>query len=166
MNMSSSVRIKLGPVEFECTASEDFLKVELPVLIAGMTQLYKENFADLKTPAGAPLTSGNGAGSATTNQIELTTNSIAAKLKAKTGSDLVLAAALRLTRMGKVSFTRAELTAQMREAPAYFKQTYINNLSTYIKPLLTGGKLLENAKDTFALSDAAKMELEGRLAQP
>jgi len=165
--MSSSVRIKLGPVEFECTASEEFLKVELPVLITGMAQLYKENFAGPQMPNNGVAAPG-GAGTTTpaSNQFELTTNSIAAKLKAKTGSDLVLAAALRLTRMGTVPFTREGIIDQMREAPAYFKQSYISKLSAYIKPLLTAGKLLENAKDTYALGEATKTELEARLAQP
>ena len=165
--MSSSVRIKLGPVEFECTASEEFLKVELPVLITGMAQLYKDNFAEMRTAPAAPaVPGGGGAIVAAANQLDLTTNSIAAKLRVKTGSDLVMAAALRLTRMGKVSFSRAEIVAQMREAAAYFKQTYVDNLSTYIKTLLTAGKLLENAKDTYALSEASRTELEARLAQP
>ena len=163
--MSSSVRIKLGPVEFECTASEEFLKVELPVLITGMAQLYKENFAGLQMPNnGAPPPAGTGVTTPTGNQLELTTNSIAAKLKVKTGSDLVLAAALRLTRTGTVPFTREGIIDQMRAAPAYFKQSYINNLSQCIKALLTAGKLLENAKDTYALSEATKTELEARLA--
>lgn len=163
MTTSSSVRMKLGPVEFECTASEDFLKVELPVLIGGMAQLYKEHFSDSVQAEGAQSTATQSTSNG--NKIELTTNSIAAKLQAKTGSDLVLAAALRLSRSGKIPFSRADITAKMKEATSYFKQTYINNLSTYIKQLLTAGKLLESAKDTYALSDAAIKELEARVAQ-
>jgi hypothetical protein len=156
--------MKLGPVEFECTASEEFLKIELPVLIEGMAQLYKEHFADARSAE----TSLSNLQTQTANgkRVELTTNSIAAKMQATKGSDLVLAAALRLTRMEKAPFTRADISTQMREATSYFKQTYINNLSGYIKQLLTAGKLLESAKDSYALSDATCKELEARLAQP
>src|SRR5947209_3598107 len=113
MTTSSSVRMKLGPVEFECTASEDFLKVELPVLIGGMAKLYKEHFSDAVQAEGAQSTATQSTSNG--NQIELTTNSIAAKLQAKTGSDLVLAAALRLSRSGKIPFSRADITAKMKE---------------------------------------------------
>jgi hypothetical protein len=161
--------MRLGPVEFECTASEEFLKDELPALIAGMAQLYKEHFADTHTqvaesdPGGA---NGSGTTVTTPNQIELTTSSIAAKLKVKTGPELILAAALRLSRMGKATFTRTELTDRMREAAAYFKQTYLSNLTQNLNSLLTTGKLLENAKDTYALGESARNELEARLARP
>src|SRR5690242_6321287 len=109
MTTSSSVRMKLGPVEFECMASEEFLKVELPVLIGGMAKLYKEHFADAKPHNNAAETVSAASSNGTGTGVELTTTSIAAKLKVKTGPDLVLAAALRLTRMGKATFTRAEL---------------------------------------------------------
>lgn len=166
MNTNSSVRMKLGPVEFECVASEEFLKVELPALITGVAQMYRENFADFKTSDATSLPPNNSAAPPPTNTGTLTTNSIAAKLKVKTGPDLVQAAAMRLTRMDHSTFTRTELIERMREATSYFKQTYINNLSKYISSLVAMGKLLESAKDTYALSDSAKTDLEARLAQP
>jgi len=167
MNTNSSVRMKLGPVEFECAASEEFLKVELPVLIAGLAQMYRENFADLQAPDAVLPPSENGIATAQpASTATLTTNSIAAKLKVKTGPELVQAAAMRLARMNKPTFTRTELIERMREASSYFKQTYINNLSKYIGTLVATSKLLESAKDTYALSDSARTELEAKLAQP
>jgi hypothetical protein len=167
VNISSSVRMKLGPVEFECTASEEFLKLELPVLVAGLAQTYRENFADLKIPDAVLPLNGNGIKMhPPANTATLTTNSIAGKLKVKTGAELLQAAAMRLAQMEKPTFTRTELIERMREASSYFRQTYINNLSKYIGTLVATGKLLESAKDTYALSDSAKTELEAKLAQP
>ena len=165
MTTSSSVRMKLGPVEFECMASEQFLKVELPVLIGGMAQLLKEHLADAKQHNNAAETDSAVSSSGTGTGIELTTTSIAAKLKVKTGPDLALAAALRLTRMNKLTFTRSELLERMREATTYFQQNYRKNLSAIIHGLVGTQKLLETATDTYALSKATKNELEGRLAQ-
>ena len=165
MATTSSVRMKLGPVEFECTASEEFLEDELPALIASMAQLYKEHFADGNSQTVERPDIGSSTNGTPSSQIELTTNSIAAKLKVKTGTDLALAAAVRLSRMGKTTFTRAELLERMREAPSYFKQTYLNNLTSYINTLMGSQKLLQSATDTYALSEATKTELEARLAQ-
>ena len=166
MTTSSSVRMKMGPVEFECTASEEFLKVELPVLISGLTQMYKENLSGLKLPdanhVGAVGT-GDSSGVVATNQ--MTTTSIAAKLKVESGTELALAAALRLVRLGKSTFTRSELTDKMREATSFCTQNYLKNLSRSIQTLIGEGKLIESAKDTYALSEATKTDLEGRLAQ-
>jgi len=142
MTTTSSVRMKLGPVEFECTASEEFLRDESPALIAGMAQLYKEHFTDSEVQGGPRATAGkNSHGGSSANGVtpalvELTTTSIAAKLNAKTGPDLVLAAAIRLNRLGKTTFTRTELIERMREAPTYFRQNYHKNLSQSINSLV------------------------------
>lgn len=92
MTTTSSVRMKLGPVEFECTASEEFLRDELPALMAGMAQLYKEHFTDSevqgepRATAGKNSHGGSSANGVTPALVELTTTSIAAKLKVKNRS--------------------------------------------------------------------------------
>src|SRR5580692_6171518 len=94
VTMTSSVRMKLGPVEFECEASEEFLKDELPALILGMAQLYKEHFANIEpTPLTAkPQDGGAGKGAGMAGNLSMGMTSIAAKLKVESCTDLVLAA--------------------------------------------------------------------------
>jgi hypothetical protein len=93
-----------------------------------------------------------------------TTSTIAAKMKASQGTDLILAAALRMMRgQNMESFSRDQLITEMRSATTYFKTTYISNLSKYIDTLVKSGKLMEVAKNTYALSAATMQELENQI---
>ncbi len=172
MTTTSSVRMKLGPVEFECTASEEFLKDELPALIAGMAQLYKEHFANLDPATLNADPSQDGGTNKQTGMLShpsVGMTSICLRILKRWTSctDLVLAAALRLVRAGQPTFTRAQIVERMRQATGYFKKSYASgNSSKSIQVLITSGKLLEQGTDTYALSDATRTELEARLAQP
>ncbi len=45
MSTDSTIRIKLGAIEVECTATEDFLKAELPVLMQSMVDMHRAQFS-------------------------------------------------------------------------------------------------------------------------
>ncbi|HEY8949634.1 MAG TPA: hypothetical protein VIM56_12175 [Rhizomicrobium sp.] len=94
----------------------------------------------------------------------LSTNTIASKLGCNSGSDLVMAAAAYLGIVeGKPTFTRQEITTQMRSAHSYFKETYTTgNLSTSLKRL-SKSRLNLTGKDTYSLPTAEKASLESRL---
>lgn len=160
----SKIRIKLGVVEIEYEGSDGFLKDELPGLL---DKLYS-----IVPPASlGPLANGNSgeeqaAGVVSpvlpTNDVG-TTSSIAADLGAKTGPDLALAAAARLTfGLDKASFTRKELLAEMQTATSYYNKNMSGNLSKMISAMIKDRALREVAKDTFALSADKRRELEGR----
>jgi hypothetical protein len=93
----------------------------------------------------------------------MTITSISAKLKVESGSDLLLAACISLTRSGRQSFSRRDLTQEMRQASGYFKETYISNLTKSFQSLVSSGKILEVSKDVFALSATALQDAEARL---
>jgi hypothetical protein len=97
--------------------------------------------------------------------LEHSTDTIATLINASSGSDLVVAAAahLHFTR-GKVKFTRQELTAEMRTAPAHYKESFLNNLSKYLTSLTKADRLRLVGKDTYALSNKERKELETKLA--
>lgn len=98
-------------------------------------------------------------------RIEMTTGSIAARLQVKSGPELVMAAAARLGIVEELnSFSRKRLTEQMRSATAYFKPSYVSNLSPLLNGLLKDGKLNEPSKDHFALTAASEQELRSRIA--
>jgi endoglucanase Acf2 len=62
-----------------------------------------------------------------------TVAAIAGQLSVKTGPDLIIAAAAKLTLVdGKDTFSRDELIAAMKTATSYYKKSDVNNLSSYL----------------------------------
>jgi hypothetical protein len=96
--------------------------------------------------------------------LELTTNSIAAKLNASSGPDLVLAACAHLHFVkGQHTFHRKNILAEMKLANNYFKKNFANNLSKSLKSLAKDEKLIERTEDTYALDAKTVSELQTRL---
>jgi len=129
----SKIKIKMGPIELEYEGSEGFLKEELPDLLAAVSKLYTDTGGRL-TAASAPNPA---AGlQAPAGNLQLTTGTIAGRLRCDSGSDLIRAAAARLhLGLGQASFTRQQVLEQMQQAPTYYKATYSNNLSKYLSAL-------------------------------
>lgn len=97
--------------------------------------------------------------------IDLSTDTIATILGTKSGPELIIAAAAHLHfTQGKSKFTRQEITAQMRAAPGHFKDTYVNNLSSYLNGLKRLDRLRLVSADTYSLPVKERQELEARLA--
>jgi len=158
--MSSKLRIRIGEVEIDYEGTEEFLKEELPQLLKTAMELHK-------VAGSSPAANGGGArkDSFTSTLQAATTATIAARLKSKTGSDLLIAAAVRLTLISKKdTFTRQELLNEMQTASAYYKKTYSNNLSKYLATAVGENKLQETAANTFALSASHKEQVEKQLA--
>jgi len=162
--MSSKLKIRIGEVEIEYEGTEEFLKQELPELLKTAMELYKTSGASLTSNTSKVGAASVSAGSDSVPQ--LTTGSIAAKLAAKSGSDLLMAAAAHLALVKKTEpFTRQQLLTEMQSATSYYKTSYSANLSQYIKTALQkDGGLSENAKNSFALTAAVRGDLEKRLA--
>jgi hypothetical protein len=96
--------------------------------------------------------------------LDLSTDTIATVLGAKSGTDLIIAAAANLHFVqGKQKFSRQQLTAEMRTAPAHFKETFLNNLSKYLTGLTKSDRLRLVASDTYAISSKERQELEAKL---
>jgi hypothetical protein len=97
-------------------------------------------------------------------QLRLSTDTIATIIGASSGPDLVIAAAAHLHfSEGKTTFTRRELTAQMRSAPSHYKATFLNNLSSYLSGLTRADRLRLSGADIYALSNRERQNLEGKL---
>ena len=165
--MTSKIRIKMGPIEIEYEGSETFLKVELPELLGAVSNLYKESGLcskpSLETPE--PISTG-GTEITQPPPIEATTGSIAAKLQCKTGPDLVMAAAARLTFvLEKDKFTRDDLLEEMKTASAYYNKNYSGgNLTKYLSTLMKNGKINEPSKNTYSLTASTKTEIGAKIA--
>ena len=112
----------------------------------------------------ASARSSKGTSGTSDERLDLSTDTIATILQAKSGTDLIVAAAAHLHfSAAKQKFTRQELTAQMRSAPGYFKETYVNNLTTYLAALCKADRLRLVATDTYAISIKERKELEAKL---
>lgn len=158
--MSSKLRIRIGEVEIDYEGTEEFLKQELPTLLKTAMELHK---------AAGPASGGRGDNSAVGAKGKvtvptLTTGTIAARLKAKSGPTLLMAAAAHLTFVAtKATFSRQDLLTEMQSATSYYRKSYSNNLSKYLSGAVTEGKLQESAKNVYALSADTKDELESQL---
>ena len=158
----SKIRIKIGSVELEYEGSDDFLKEELPLLLDKLYALAPAS-AD-RGQSGSDFRDENdgvGSGVGASNSSVGTTSSIAADLQAKTGSDLALAAAIRLALgLGKSSFSRKELLTEMQSATSYYNKNMSSNLSKMLTAMVKDKTVREVAKDTFSLSADKKREME------
>jgi hypothetical protein len=99
------------------------------------------------------------------HQFDHSTNTIATLLDSRSGPDLIIAAAAHLHfAKGAAKFTRQELAAEMRTAPGHFKETFINNLSKYLTGHTKADRLRLVGKDTYALSNRERQDVEAKLA--
>lgn len=159
--MTSKIRMKLGSIEVEYEGTENFLKEEFLQLLEAVANLYKQSgLSEIKQNSG-----GSGGVGVAVQQLQSTTGAIAAKLGCKSGPDLTIAAAARLTlASGKETFSRKDILNEMKTATAYYKATYRGNFSAILNGLIKDGALLEPAKDTYSLSATKKTELGKQLA--
>lgn len=163
--MTAKVRIKAGPVEFEYEGETELGVADIKDLFSHIETLFK-------VPVLAEPSDGHsynpmpespkekGAGPTT----KLHVNSIAAKLNAKSGPEVAVAAAASLQIMsGKQTFSRAELLAEMKKAPQYYNANMSKNLS-YIMKGLIGDKVHQNGDDAFSLASETFEDLKKKLA--
>lgn len=125
------VKLKYGEIELEYDGPEDFLKAELTNLITAVSSLHKI------TP---PKKSGQNGGASDAGG-ETSVSTIAQQLDVKSGSELIMAAALSLARSGKQNFSKKDLRACMRQATVYWKAAYASNFDTYVARLVKKGRL-------------------------
>jgi hypothetical protein len=157
---SAKIRIKMGPIEIDFEGSEEFLKEELPSLLTAVSELHRNSESE---EAGTDAQGSAGSGNPQPQGPGLSVTTIAAKLGVKTGPDLVIATAAKLTRAGVSSIPRQTLLEEMKQATGYYKTTHRSNLSNILISLVKEGKLQETQKDTYTLSAATKTEVEAKL---
>jgi hypothetical protein len=162
--MSSKLRIKLGSLEVDYEGTDEFIKEQLPGLLKTLHEMRVVAEAESE-PEPAPGGNKTIDTQFTGDAASLSTNTIAGKLAAKTGSDLLKAAAIRLGIVQKkVTFTRKELLAEMRAAPHFYKKSYANNIDKSFKVLTEAGVILLQSDNTFALAANKRADLAKAIA--
>ncbi|MCG6205975.1 hypothetical protein LPW26_15085 [Rhodopseudomonas sp. HC1] len=159
--------MKLGNVEIEYQGASEFLQADLIRILKELLELQKEFPAVEATasPANPTIDQLGKKNNETRVVHDHSTSTIATILAVSSGPELVKAAAahIHFSKAGK-TFSRQELIDAMRSAPAYFKETFINNLSSSLKRLTKDDVLRVVGNDSFSLSAKAIAEIEPKLA--
>jgi hypothetical protein len=147
--MSAKLRIKAKGVEIEWEGDVEFLKSDVPHLIASIIEAIGSGATDEQEETGDGISGRNGAN--TPNAF--TTASAAGKLQARTGGDLFKAALLKLQMSDGVEpAPRARILDEMRLAPRIFKPSMGGNLTRIIDGLLDQGEINEPSSGNYVLS--------------
>ncbi len=165
--MTAKVRIKAGPVEFEYEGETELGVADIKDLFSHIETLFKvpvlaeggEAHAPAAPATPAPANNGsNGAGP------KLHVNSVAQKLRAKTGSEVAVAAAATLQVCeGKETFTRTELLDIMKKATMHYNANMSGNL-TKILGTLVGSKFNQISDGVYSLTSEEYQKLVAALA--
>ncbi|WP_303203559.1 hypothetical protein [Raoultibacter timonensis] len=161
--MDIKIRIKAGMVEIEYEGDAEFLKDDLSSVINEIVDCQKRG--DLTMLANTVSAAGESAAASPAAAVhDMSVGTIASKLRVNSGPELLIAAAAHLTLvMKKDSFTRAELSREMRDAKSFFKKSYTSNLSKMISAQIKAGTILEGTGGSFSLSAGKLDELVAHL---
>lgn len=152
----SKVKIKIGSVEVEYEGTHGYIAEGLPSLIARVIELSGNVQAQ---PVSMPARQTRGI------PLSGTVSSIAAKLQCKTGPDLAIAGAAKLTFVDQQeSFSRSSLLESMKSASAYYNGNYSGNLSRILIGLVKEGRLTEVATNQYAVTASERDKLQTQLA--
>lgn len=165
----TKLKVKLGAAEIEYEGGKEFLKDEVMPTVSKMLEMVQER-VELQSPAPSNNMVPNGIEtpliSETVKISELSTNTIANLLNAKTGGDLAIAAAAKLIIIDKQeTISRADILTEMKKATAFYKQTMGKNLSNSFKTLVKDDRIRLVAENTYSLSNKERQSLEQELAK-
>jgi len=168
---SSKIRVKIGDIEIDYEGESAFLDDGLPNLLEKAAELRSAVRGAGSGPAEAlDDVSNNGrlAGDTTPNTnttTMLSTSTIAQRIGSKTGSDLAMAAAVKLALVERQDkFTRQQLIAEMKGAPSFFQANMVGNLTKILRMLITNGRLNDVGGNSYALPAKERQAMEAKLA--
>lgn len=149
----SKIRIRSGSLEVEYEGTDQFISEQLTTLVGKFldaTKLApKSSFAEerkdqVQSPAHLP---------------GMSINSTVARLKVKSGRDMLIAAAAHLCLVqGKEQFSKEELFELAKASTAYSK-SWTPALTTNLKRLVAARNFTENASNMFSLPEGQRAEL-------
>lgn len=152
----TKLRLKYGAIEVEYEGSEEYLTEHLPKVLAAVAALKQA-----PVPAHSDGTKDELAESEAKEQ---SVSTIAQQLKAAQGPDLIMSAALSLVRGGSQKFEKKALRDRIKEAPAFYKQTYSDNFDNYVKTLVKKGRLSHTGGNSYSVPSAEIAKLDARLS--
>ncbi|MCF6097991.1 hypothetical protein [Mesorhizobium muleiense] len=165
--MSAKVRIKAGLVEFEYEGETELSISDIKDLFSHIETLFTVPIL----ASGGAIVAEDGTGNEgsevpppTKGANKLHVNSVAAKLNAKTATDVAMAAAAYLQLMAeKDTFSRQELLATMKGATKFYNANMAGNLTKTLK-VLVGTKFNQVGTDQYSLTSPEHEKLEAAFA--
>lgn len=157
--MTAKLRIKAKGIEIEWEGEVDYLKNDLPDLIAAIVAALGINAGEddgdeAEDAEPVVLKSGK----------TFTTAALAAKIKPNSGSDLFKVALAKLQLSDKIEpATRAQIHKEMQAAPKFYKPSMKNNLGNAIDTLLGQGAINEPSEGKYTLTEGAQEEIQGKI---
>lgn len=165
---TARVQVKIGGLEIDCQGSEIFLKEGMPNLVNQLIDTclkHKDAIQKIAPVPPPPPLQNSQSPLSNQSELDLSTETIAARLGAASGSDLAIAAAAHLVLVDQQSkFTRKELLDEMQTATSYYKKTFSDNFSSYLKTLVTKGRINGLSKGSYALTAKELEDLKVKLA--
>ena len=162
MNDNVKIRIKAHWIEVEYEGASSYLNKDILDLIEGIATLTKTHAVPSidDAPSGGPTNTPP----SPSLLPDMTTNTIASTLDAKSGSELAISAAAKLTLVDqREKFDRKTLLAEMKEASTYYKTSFGSNLTKSIETLTKSDRLRLVAKDTYGLSAQERQRIHATL---
>lgn len=171
--MGTKIHLRAGEVELSLETESPLAVSDIKEFISQIQELAQSLVPEFDDTAPlAPPDGSNGTGSSTTAPLllehsnpQLHVNSVADRLSAKSGPELVIAAAAYLQIVeGKQSFTRKELLEAMKSATSHYNQNIGSNLSAALKSL-SASKLNQLNNGTYALKSNELAALRSQIAK-
>ena len=160
-NQTVKLRFKTGSLEVEYEGSESFLQTRLFELLQSVSELHEADSTSESLPPSTDIVAPSG----TAAKINLSTNSIAAKLGCSSGPELATAAFAYLTFVKqKETFERKEILGAMKGAEKFYRMSYGSNLTNTLEVFVKDGSLLEQSAGVYSLSEPLRRALESKLA--
>jgi len=154
--MTAKLRIKAKGIEIEWEGEVEYLKNDLPDLIAAIVAALgitagEDDPDEIET---APLNP----------EMKFTTAALAAKVQPKSSGELFKVALAKLQLSDKIEpAARAQIHNEMKNAPKFYKPSMQNNLGNTIDGLLAANEINEPAKGKFALTPKAQGEIQAKI---
>ena len=164
MTENVRVRFRFGPVEIEYEGTDSLFPQDLLTFLGDAVALCAERDVPA-TPETPPSDSGHGVPPILPTRDDLSVSSIAARMNAETGADLIMAAAVFLAECaGQPVFSRREILDTMKGSTAHYNKNMSSNLTSYLRGLVKGGRLNERTDGFYALTANEKQATEAILA--
>lgn len=163
---TAKVRIRVGVIELEYEGSPEFLGEGLAGLIQQVAELSRSSPL-VELPQQSAVAEQSSAEQSIVGPLPLTlsTSSIAARMDAKTGPDLILCAMAHLELVkGLTSYERKTILDEMRSASGYFTTNMSGNCSSYVANLVKAKKVNEISTGKFCLSASERKKIEAAIA--
>jgi len=153
----SKLSIKIGSVEFSGEGNQDWLASQLDKILDKVPELLKVR-AIHPLSTTPPITPPGG------GSLNLSMVSVAAKLKSNSGPDLAIAAAAYLKIVkGQPTFSREEISKNMKAATGYYKSSFGSNLTNTLVQLVKTDALTQSSENAYSLHVNKEANLNGIL---